>query len=129
MLPSRDMKKLVNSWTKSVLDTGPNWGPDQRHLKRLVADKNRLFVNKVTKAMNQSLAHPVSRRTGFNYLKKPGYQYKIKLKKQGLSAKHRQAKVEWSKRYAHFAKFNWQNVIFTDESTFYVLQRKNQVKI
>ncbi|CAF4837101.1 unnamed protein product [Rotaria sp. Silwood1] len=37
--------------------------------------------------------------------------------------------MEWCKWYAHFTKSDWRNVIFSDESTFYVLQRKNQVKI
>ena len=102
---------------------------DQRHLKRLVEGENRLSVSQITKEINQSLSPPVSRRTVFNYLKKLGYQYKVKIKKQWLSAKHRRRRMEWCKKYTHFTKFNWRNVIFSDESTFYVLQRKNQVKI
>jgi transposase len=89
------------------------------------ADRDRSFSERAHKSLRQS----VTRRTVFNYLKKLGYEYKVKLKKQWLSAKHRERRVAWCKQYAHFSKEDWHNVIFSDESTFYVLQRKNQVKI
>ena len=101
----------------------------QRHLKRLVKGENRLSVSKITKDWNQSQSKSVTRRTVFNYLKRLGYEYKVKLKKQWLSAKQRERRVAWCKRYVHFSKEDWHNVIFSDDSTFYVLQRKNQVKI
>ena len=53
----------------------------------------------------------------------------MKLKKQWLSEKHREQRVVWCKQYAHFSMDDWQNVIFSDESTVYMLERKNQVKI
>lgn len=102
---------------------------DQRHLKRLVKDENRLSVSKITRDLNQSLSKPITSRTVFNYLKKLGYEYKVKLKKQWLSAKHREQRMAWCRRHAHFSPDDWRNVIFSDESTFYVLERKNQVKI
>lgn len=102
---------------------------DQRYLKRLVKGENRLSVSKITRDLNQSLSEPISSRSVFNYLKKLGYEYKVKLKKQWLSAKHRKERVAWCQKYAHFSKSDWRNVIFSDESTFYVLERKNQVKI
>jgi len=100
-----------------------------RHLKRLVIGDNRLSCSKITMELNQSLNKPVTRRTIFNYLKKLGYEYKVKIKKQWLNAQHRKQRVAWCTQYAHFTKDDWRNVIFSDESTFYVLQRKNQVKI
>ncbi|CAF1667223.1 unnamed protein product, partial [Rotaria magnacalcarata] len=57
------------------------------------------------------------------------YEYKVKLKKQWFSSKDREQRVAWCQKYAHFSKHDWRNVIFSDESTFYVLERKNQVKI
>lgn len=102
---------------------------NQRYLKRLVTGDNRLSVNKITKELNRTLREPICRRTVFNYLKKLGYEYKVKLKKQWLSAKHRKQRVQWCKEHAHFSKSDWQNIIFSDESTFYVLMRKNSIKI
>lgn len=100
-----------------------------RHLKRLVTSDNRLSCSKITSELNESLNKPVSRRTVFNYLKKLGYEYKVKVKKQLLTTEHRKKRIAWCKKYAHFTNEDWRNVIFSDESTFYVLQRKNQVKI
>ena len=80
-------------------------------------------------ALNQSLPESITSRAVFNYLKRLGYEYKVKLKKQWLSRKHREERVAWCQRHAHFSQNDWRSVIFSDESTFYVLERKNQVKI
>ena len=102
---------------------------DQRHLKRLVKGENRLSMSKITRDLNESLPKPITSRTVFNYLKKLGYEYKVKLKKQWLSVKHREQRVAWCRKYAGFTRDDWRNIIFSDESTFYVLERKNQVKV
>ena len=66
---------------------------DQRHLKRLVQGENRLSMSKITKDLNQSLLECITSRTVFNYLKRLGYEYKVKLKKQWLSREHREQRV------------------------------------
>ena len=71
----------------------------------------------------------MSKRTVHRYLKKLGYEYSVKIKKQWLSTKHRKARVRWCERYQHWTFQDWRKVIFRDESTFYLLKRKNQVKI
>ena len=102
---------------------------DQRHVKRFDKGANRLSVSKITKDLNQSLPEPITSRTVFNYLKRLAYEHKIKLKKQWLSRKHGEQRVALCQRHAHFSQNDWRSVIFSDESTFYVLERKNQVKI
>ena len=102
---------------------------DERELKRLVQGENRLSVAKITKDFCIGLSTPVSKETVRRYLKKLGYEYAVKIKKQFLSIKHRKARVEWCKQYLHWTKQDWRKVIFSDESTFYVLKRKSQVKI
>ena len=37
--------------------------------------------------------------------------------------------MAWCQCHAHFSQNDWRGVIFSDESTFCVLERKNQVKI
>ena len=71
----------------------------------------------------------VSKRTVRRYLKKLSYEYAVKIKKQWLSTKHRKARVRWCERYQHWTFQAWRKGIFSDKSTFYVLKRKNQVKI
>ena len=104
---------------------------DQRHLKRLVKGKHRLSVSKIMKDLNQSLPEPITSCTVFNYvyLKRLDYEYKVKLKKQWLDREHREQRVAWCRRHAHFSQNDWRSVIFSDEPMFYVLERKNQVKI
>ena len=63
---------------------------DQRHLKLLVKGENRLSVSKITKDLNQFVPEPITSRTVFNYLKRLGYEYKVKLKKEWLSRKRRE---------------------------------------
>ncbi|CAF2016844.1 unnamed protein product [Rotaria magnacalcarata] len=100
-----------------------------RHLKRLVKDDGRLSAAKITSDLNASLPKPVSTRTVRRYLRDLGYEYVVKIKKQWLSNKHRQQRVNWCTRYMHWTPEDWRKVIFSDESTFYVLKRKNQCKI
>ena len=63
---------------------------DQRHLKLLVKGENRLSVSKITKDLNQFVPETITSRTVFNHLNGLGYEYKVKLKKQWLSRKHRE---------------------------------------
>ena len=50
-------------------------------LKRLVQGDNRLSAAKITTDLNISLFKPVSKRTVRRYLKKLGFEYAIKIKK------------------------------------------------
>jgi hypothetical protein len=51
------------------------------------------------------------------------------LKKQWLSGLHREQRMAWCNEHPHWTADDWKNMIFSDESTFYVLQRKNQCKL
>ena len=54
---------------------------------------------KITSDLNGSLPRPVSTRAVRRYL---GYEYIVKLKKQWLSNKHRQQRVQWCTQYMHW---------------------------
>jgi hypothetical protein len=53
----------------------------------------------------------------------------VKIKEQWLSDKHRRQRVASCKRYSSWTCDDWRKVIFSDESTFYVLKRKKLCKI
>ena len=101
----------------------------ERELKRLVRGDNRLSVAQITRDLNVGLVQLVSKETVRRYLKKLGYQYAVKIKRPFFTKKHRAARVEWCKQHLHWTNQDWRKVVFSDESTFYVLKRKNQVKI
>ena len=100
-----------------------------RYLKRLVKGESRLSASNTTANLNTSLATPISSRTVRRCLKKLGYEYMVKVKKQYLTKKHREKRVTWCGDHQNWTKEQWRQVIFSDESVFYVLKRKNQVKI
>ena len=100
-----------------------------RELKRLVQGDNRLSAAKITTDLYMSLLKSVSKRMVRRYVKKLSYEYAVNIKKQWLSTKHRKARVRCCERYQHWTFQAWRKVIFSDKSTFYVLKRKNQVKI
>ena len=104
-------------------------GRNLRHLKRLVKGDTRLSATKIASDLNASLPKPVTTRTIRTYLKDLGFEYVVKMKKQWLGVKHRQQRVAWCTQYMHWTQDDWKKVIFSDESTFYVLKRKNQCKI
>ena len=100
-----------------------------RHLKRLVKVDSRISASKIASDLNTSLPEPVTTRTVRRYLKELGFEYVVKVKKQWLSARHGQQRIAWCKQYLNWTPNDWRKVIFSDESIFYVLKRKNQCKI
>ena len=66
----------------------------------------------------------LSKRAVHRYLKKLGYEYAVK-KKKWLSWKDRKAWIQCCELRQHCTLQGWRN----DESTFYVLKRKNKLKI
>ena len=73
-----------------------------RELKRLVLGDNRLSAANITTGLNMSLFKSVSKRMVPRYLKKFGYEYVVKIKKQWLSTKHQKARMRWCERYQHW---------------------------
>ena len=104
-------------------------GRNVRCLKRLVKGDSRLSATKIMSDLNSVLPEPVTVRTVRRYLKKLGFEYVVKIKKQWLSAEHRRKRVAWCTQYSGWTTDDWRLVIFSDESTFYVLRRKNTCKI
>ena len=90
------------------------------HLERLVKFESRLSASKITSELNNSLPKPVTTRTIRNYLRELSYEYVVKLTKQWSSTHHREQRVAWRNEHLHWT---------ADESTFYVLRRKNRCKI
>ncbi|CAF3398923.1 unnamed protein product [Rotaria socialis] len=104
-------------------------GREIRHLKRLFKGDSRLSASKIASDLNTSLPKSITTRIIRRYLKDLGFDYVVKIKKQWLSGRHRQQRIAWCKQYLNWKKDDWRKVIFSDESTFYVLKRKNQCKI
>ncbi|CAF1529926.1 unnamed protein product [Adineta steineri] len=100
-----------------------------RHIKRLTKGKNRLNSHIITQRLNNSLPQYVSTRTVRRHLHKLGYRYVAKVKKPFLKKCHKVKRFLWCKRFKSYTIEDWHHVIFSDETTFYVLRRKNKVVV
>ena len=100
-----------------------------RHLRRLVKGDAGLNATKIASDLNANLSKSVTMRTVRTYLKELAFEYVVKMEKQWLDVQDRQQWVDWCTKHMNWTSDDWENVIFSDESTFYVLNRKNQCKI
>ena len=95
----------------------------------MVKDDACLSAAKIASDLNASLLKPVTTRTVPTYLKELSFEYVIRVKKQWLGVQHGQRRLVWCTKHMKWTSDDWENVIFSDESMFYVLKRKNQCKI
>ncbi|CAF3067452.1 unnamed protein product, partial [Rotaria sp. Silwood2] len=101
-----------------------------RMLKPLAKDDdNRSSARELMVKLNESLDKPICRRTIINYLQKCGYEYKIKIEKPFLNKENRKARLQWCLEHSNWTVDEWKKVLFSDESTFYVIKRKSETKI
>lgn len=99
------------------------------YLRRLINGNNRTNANIITQQFNNSLNGHISSRTVQRYLHKMGYMYSTKIKKPILTKTHKAKRMAWCKKFKHYTIADWRHVIFSDESTFYILKRKNKVMV
>ncbi|CAF3421956.1 unnamed protein product, partial [Rotaria sp. Silwood2] len=92
-------------------------------------DDNRSSARELMVKLNESLDKPICRRTIINYLQKCGYEYKIKIEKPFLNKENRKARLQWCLEHSNWTVDEWKKVLFSDESTFYVIKRKSETKI
>ncbi|CAF4242435.1 unnamed protein product [Rotaria sordida] len=100
-----------------------------RHLKRLVHGKNRANFNIITQKLNELSIIHVSSRTVQRYLHKMGYTYSAKIKKPSLKKIHKKKRIARCKKFRCYTIEDWRRIIFSDESTYYVLKRKNKTMV
>jgi transposase len=100
-----------------------------RHLKRLTRGANRTNANIITQNLNDSLSTCISATTVKRHLHKMGYKYTTKIKKQYLKKIHKVKRIAWCKKFSSYTIEDWRRIIFSDESTYYVLKRKNKMMV
>ncbi|CAF1495238.1 unnamed protein product [Adineta ricciae] len=100
-----------------------------RYIKRLTKGGDRANSNLITQNLNESLPQRVSARTVQRHLHKLGYKYAAKIKKPFLKKCHKVQRLLWCKKFRSYTVQDWRHVIFSDETTYYVLKRKNKVMV
>ncbi|CAF1305651.1 unnamed protein product [Rotaria sordida] len=102
---------------------------DLRVLKRLTTGTARESSKELTTELSKATDKVVSDRTVRRYLGKLGYEYKVKLKKPSLTSGHKKARLLWCREKEDWSCKEWENIMFSDESTFFIHKDKNVTKI
>jgi transposase len=128
-------KKTVTYWTR-------RWGKDKNLSDKPKPGRNRITTPKqddkiitlakknidITAAEIQSNMKKrkveISVNTIRRRLQENGGKYAIKLSKPLLSNMHQKKRLQWAKQ---LKDYDWNRVIFSDESSFYLYQRKRKV--
>ncbi|CAF4419320.1 unnamed protein product, partial [Rotaria magnacalcarata] len=122
-------KSSVQRAIKRFEETGAFHDRNVRMLKRLTENDGRYSSREITNKLNNSLKNPVCKATVINYLRRSGYECKTKIKKPFLTIKHKKERLNWCLAHFNWTINDWERVIFSDETTFYVIKHKNKVKI
>ncbi|CAF1559297.1 unnamed protein product, partial [Rotaria sordida] len=99
------------------------------YLKCLAHGQNRTNVNIITPKLNDLSIIRVSSRTVRRHLHKMGYTYSVQIKKPFLKKIHKMKRIAWCKKFRCYTIEDWRRIIFSDESTYYVLKRRNKMMV
>ena len=88
-----------------------------REIRQLIREVNNKQVSSAQ--AKRSLSLPGTRQTAWHTLKRcPYLSRKKKLKKPKLTDRHKQARLEFARKFMSWTTAQWCNVIFSDEKRF-----------
>ena len=119
-------KSTVNKWLKRYKETGDVQELEGRGRKKIInAEMEKKILELFEKNENLSLkkAQLLLRRSNIEVsistlsrtLKQLGFKFRSPLVKPVLTPSHIKKRIEWCEK---FQEMNWDNVVFTDETTF-----------
>ncbi|CAM4767642.1 unnamed protein product [Rotaria magnacalcarata] len=98
-------------------------GQNGHILKDLTQDSvSRSSACKAMMQLNESLEKSICRRTFINYLEECNFEYEVKIKKPCLNKKHKEARLQWCSEHLNWTVDDWKQVLFSHESTFYIIE-------
>ena len=124
--------KTVKYWIQRYRDNEDlsdnfNGGPKRKITESDVSKIKQLATSQKLSTRNiaeniKCRGVPVSNVTIYNYLKSSNLKYQKILQRRLLTDNHKNKRLLWAIEHK---EFNWDNCIFTDESTFYLNESKN----
>ena len=100
------------------------WSKAREKILRCVKKDPRITLNQIKKSYGLN----ISLNTIRNFFLKHGYQSRLTIKKPEVSEKNRKARLNWCNKYKNKPIKFWENIVFTDESPFYVnFQQRERV--
>ncbi len=101
----------------------------QRRMDRLVRNDRKATVTQITTRYNQGMQNSISERTTRRTLKQMGYSSRRPHRVPLLSSKNRKRRLQFTQAHQNWAKEDWKNVAWSDESRFLLRHSDGRVRI
>ncbi|GFS59419.1 transposable element Tcb1 transposase [Trichonephila clavipes] len=99
---------------------------DKRVLTRIVG-KRKQSLSQITSEVNSHLRNPISARTVQRELHASNLFGRVGIRKPLVTARHALQRRQWCKTHRQWTPQQWQQVIWSDESTFTLFQTIGRV--
>ncbi|GFX96488.1 transposable element Tc1 transposase [Trichonephila clavipes] len=113
-----------NSGRKRKLTDG-----NKRVLTRIVAQKRKQSLSQITSEVNSHLRNPISARTVQRELHASNLYGRVGIRKPLVTARHALQQRQWCRTHRQWTPQKWQQVIWSDESTFTQFQTTGRVYV
>ncbi|GFW72113.1 transposable element Tc1 transposase [Trichonephila clavipes] len=102
---------------------------DKRVLTRIVARKRKQSLSQITSEVNSHLRNPISARTVQRELHASNLYGRVGIRKPLVTARHALQRRQWCRTHRQWTPQQWQQVIWSDESTFTLFQTTGRVYV
>ncbi|GFT90799.1 transposable element Tcb1 transposase [Trichonephila clavipes] len=102
---------------------------DKRVLTRIVARKRKQSLSQITSEVNSHLRNPISARTVQRELHASNLYGRVGIRKPLVTARHALQRRQWCRTHRQWTPQKWQQVIWSDKSTFTLFQTTGRVYV
>ncbi|GFX10546.1 transposable element Tcb1 transposase [Trichonephila clavipes] len=102
---------------------------DKRVLTRIVARKRKQSLSQITSEVNSHLRKPISARTVKGNFMLRTCMEELEFVKPFVTARHALQRRQWCRTHRQWTPQQWQQVIWSDESTFTLFQTTGRVYV
>ncbi|GFV69775.1 transposable element Tcb1 transposase [Trichonephila clavipes] len=102
---------------------------DKRVLTRIVARKHKQSLSQITSEVNSHLRNPISARTVQREFHASNLYGRVGIRKLLVTARHALQRRQWCRTHRQWTPQQWQQVIWSDESTFTLFQTTGRVYV
>ncbi|GFU95808.1 transposable element Tc1 transposase [Trichonephila clavipes] len=101
----------------------------KRVLTRIVARKRKQSLSQITSEVNSHLRNPISARTVQRDFHSSNLYGRVGIRKPLVTARHALQRRQWCRTHRQWTPQQWQQVIWSDESTFTQFQTTGRVYV
>ncbi|GFX15963.1 transposable element Tc1 transposase [Trichonephila clavipes] len=102
---------------------------DKRVLTRIVARKRKQSLSQITSEVNSHLRNPISARTVQRELHASNLYGRVGIRKPLVTSRHALQRRQWCRTHRQWTPQQWQQVIWSDESTSTLFQTTGRVYV